>query len=100
MTDIVERLLDPTPPHHGKCLEAAAEIRRLREQCEALEQAVARVRQAISYAPKEDLTAREQAIAVDLGAGLSLRQIAAKHGVGVGVVRGVKARAYRASEKG
>ena len=36
MSDIVERLRDPTPPHYGKCRQAAIEITRLRVERDAL----------------------------------------------------------------
>lgn len=58
-------------------------------EVERLRAIVARVQQAVAYCPPEDMTAREAAIAADLSAGMSLRQISAKHGVGVGTVRGV-----------
>lgn len=66
----------------------------LEAEVERLRAIVARVQQAVAYCPPEDMTAREAAIAADLSAGMSLRQISAKHGVGVGTVRGVKSRTF------
>jgi hypothetical protein len=46
-SDLVERLRDATPPHYGKCVQAAdlieqqsAEITRLRRHCEAMADAL------------------------------------------------------------
>lgn len=52
----------------------------------------ARVTAAVEYSIPVDRRSLDEAIAADARAGLSLRANAAKHGVGVGVVRGVAKR--------
>lgn len=40
MSDLVERLRDPTPPHHGKCLRAADRIEALERELAAAKEAL------------------------------------------------------------
>lgn len=54
-----------------------------------LEAALERVKAAIDFVEPRDPEAKREAIVRDLEAGMSLRKAAAKHGVGVAVVRGI-----------
>lgn len=80
--------------------EAATTLRTLADKVEQLRADNARLREvlgrvsaALEYVPPETRIAQDDRIIASLNAGLSLRQTARKHGVGVGTVRGAKARA-------
>lgn len=72
--------------------EAATRIEQLEAELARARETIQRVQGALAYIPPADTAERDRSIAADLNAGMSLRECARKHGVGVGVIRGVKAK--------
>ena len=67
----------------------SAENEKLREVLGIRDATLARITAALGMAPVRNVAETEAAILADHKAGLSLRQIAAKQSVGIGIVRGI-----------